>query len=68
MRGDRIKINNQSLRYAGYRQFTWWIHDRLGKGVREIIYTCFIWEIRDHYPELDGQYAPFQEAKDEINA
>ena len=27
-----------------------------------------LWKIRNQYPELDGQYVPFQEAKDEINA
>ena len=63
MRGDRININNRSLLYACYRQFTLWIHKRLGK-----VPSSAIWEIRNHYPELDGQYAPFQEAKDEINA
>ena len=33
MRGDKINIKNESLRYAGYRQFTWWVHNHLGKGV-----------------------------------
>ena len=63
MRGDRININNQSLRYAGYRQFTWWIYNRLGNGVRKIIPSCAIWEIRNHYPELDRQYAPSKRLK-----
>lgn len=68
MRGDDIRISHRSMRYAGYRQYTWWVHNRLGKGVRKVIPSCAIWAIRDVYPELDKQYTPFQEAKDEMNA
>ena len=42
IRGDRTYINNRSLRDVGYRQFTWWIHNRLGKGVHEIPPSCAI--------------------------
>ena len=67
MRGDEIDIHNKSFRYAGYRQYTWWIHNRLGRGVRKTIPSCAIWAIRDSYPE-GGQnvYIPFQEARHEI--
>ena len=30
------------LRYAAYRQFRWWIHTCLGKGVRRITQMVFI--------------------------
>ena len=69
MRGDNINISNRSLRYAGYRQYTWWVHNRLGRGVRKVIPSCAIWAIRDAYPEIGNlRYAPFQEARDEMNA
>lgn len=68
-RGDRINVCNRSLRYAGYRMFTWWVHNRLGRGVRKVIPSCAIWAIRNAYPEADNMhYVPFQEAKDEMNA
>jgi len=68
IRGDKIDIKNESFRYAGYRQFTWWVHNHLGKGVRKVIPSCALWCIRDTYPKADGSsYIPFQEARDEIN-
>ena len=57
----------RSMRYAAYRQFTWWVHNRLGGGVRKVIPSCAIWAIRN-YPEISNKNAPFQEARDKINA
>ena len=69
MRGDDIYIHNRSLRYAGYRQYTWWVHNRLDRGVCKAIPSCAIWAIRDAYPELGNlTYVPFQEVRDEMNA
>ena len=56
LRGDQINIQNRSLRYAAYRIFTWWVHNRLGQGVRNT------------YPEPNQVYIPFQEAMDEVAA
>jgi len=66
LRGDRMDVTNRSLRYAGYRLFTWWVHNRLGQGVRKAIPSCAVWAVRDSFPEGNGTYIPFQEAVDEI--
>ena len=41
LRGDSINyVNNCAYRYVGYKQFTWWVHNYLGKGVRKVIPSC----------------------------
>lgn len=67
LRGDNITLDNNSFRYAAYRQFTWWIHNRLGKGVRRVIPSCAIWAIRNRYPDENATYIPFREATEEEN-
>ena len=62
--GNHIYIY-RSYRFAGYKQFTWWIHNYLGKGVRNVIPSCAIWAIREKYPAIDGLYVPFKESKDD---
>lgn len=33
LRGDKIiNVSNCAYRFAGYKQYTWWIHNHLGKG------------------------------------
>lgn len=54
-----------SFRYAGYKQFTWWVHNHLGFGVRKVIPSCAVWAIRETYPAPDGKYIPFMEYKEE---
>ena len=68
LRGDIIKFENRSMRYAAYRIYTWWVHNRLGKGVRKVIPSCAMWKIRNTFSELNMAYIPFQEAGDEITA
>lgn len=67
LRGDIIKpeITNCAFRYAGYKQFTWWIHNYLGKGVRKVIPSCAVWAIRTKYPSKGNKYIPFMEYKEE---
>ena len=54
-----------SYRFAGYKQFSWWIHNRLGKGVRKVIPSCTLWSIREKYASADGSYIPFKESRDD---
>ena len=57
------------MRYAGYGQYTMWVHNRWGKGIGKIIPSCAIWATRDAYPEIGNvSYVPFQAAGDEMNA
>ena len=67
LRGDTLSYENNALRYAAYRQFTWWVYNRLGKGVRRVIPSCAIWAIRDKYPDESDNYAAFHEAAEEEN-
>ncbi|XP_057308898.1 P2X purinoceptor 7-like [Hydractinia symbiolongicarpus] len=62
LRGDTLELKNESYRYAGYKQFTWWIHSRLGKGVRRVIPSCVVWAIRRKYPAEDEKYVLFKES------
>ena len=55
----------RSYRFAGYKQFSWWIHNRLGKWVRKVIPSCALWNIRQKYPSADGSYIPFNESRDD---
>ena len=54
-----------SFRYAGYKQFTWRVHNNLGKGVRKVIPSCAVWAIKNAYPSPDEKYIPFMESKEE---
>ena len=65
LRGDKLEIVNKSMRYAGYKQFIWWIYNFLGKGNRKVIPSCAIWAIRNKRPSKDKKYVPFMENLDE---
>ena len=45
LRGDIINFENRSMRYAAYLIYTWWVHNRLGRGVRKVITSSVIWKI-----------------------
>ena len=53
-------IYRRTYRYAAYRQFTWWVHDRLGRHVRRVIPSCAVSRIWAEFEEEDGNYAVFQ--------
>ena len=41
LRGDSLNYENNALRYAAYRQFTWWIYNLLAKEYDELF--CLAW-------------------------
>ena len=52
------------MRLAGYRQFTWWTYNRLGKGNRRVIPSCVVASIRRNDPDAAGNYTGFKDAED----
>ena len=60
-----VPVPNQISRLAAYRQFTWWIHTRLGHSIRRVIPACAVYQIRQGYPEELGQYVGFQQAEED---
>ena len=57
-------IQAKTYRLAAYRQFTYWIHSRLGRQVRRVIPACVVNKIRQQYPEPFGHYSGYQEPLD----
>ena len=62
-RGDHLEDNfcNQSLRYAAYKQFIWWVFKHLGKENRRVIPLCALWKIMEHFPEPNADYVNYCE-------
>ena len=44
--------------FAGYKQFTWWVHNHLGFGVRKVIPSCAVWAIRETYQDRVANILP----------
>lgn len=51
---------NITFRYAAYRQFTWFLYAKLGRGVRRVIPSCVVTATRQRFPESDGNYSTFK--------
>ena len=43
------------------RQFCWFVHARLGRGVSRGIPSCVVNVIRERYPGEKGQYTGFKD-------
>ena len=65
LRDDNLSdTSNCAYRYADYKQYTWWVHNNLGKWVPKVISSCAVWAIRNNYPSKDGKYIPFIKSKE----
>ena len=53
----------RSYRFAAYRQFTWWVHNKGVKGFRHIIPSCAVSRIREEFPSDTGVYKGFVEGE-----
>ena len=60
-----LLLSFRNYRYASYKQFTWWIHSRLGKGMRKVIPSCVVRSIRKNYPSENGVYTDFKQAEND---
>ena len=54
----------RSYRYTSYRQFTAWMHNRLGRSIRRVIPSCVVSRIRAEFEADDGNYTVFQGTDD----
>ena len=54
---------SQSLRYAAYKQFIWWVFTYQSKGNRRVIPSCALWKIRNCFPEPNSEYVNYSEGK-----
>lgn len=50
------------MRNTAYRQYILWFWGKLGYKNRKRIPSCIKWQIRDRYPEPDGNYQGYREA------
>ncbi|KAJ8048794.1 P2X purinoceptor 7 [Holothuria leucospilota] len=59
-------LENKTYRYAAYRMFTYWVHGKLGQGVRKVVPACAVSKIRETFPDPNGVYVGFQIGDDGV--
>ena len=47
--------------FAGFKQYTFCVHNCLGKGARKVIPSCSVWKIRNEYKADNDVYVPFKD-------
>ena len=62
---DALLLSFRNYRYASHKHFTWWIHSRLGKGVRKVIPSSVMWSIRKNYPSENSAERDFKQAEND---
>ena len=67
LRRDPIEKGSGALRFAEYKQYSWWVNNCLRKSVRKVIPACALKEIRKNYPSENGKYIPFMESTEDEN-
>ncbi|XP_069109865.1 P2X purinoceptor 7-like [Argopecten irradians] len=55
-----VEEYHSHMRHSAYRNFTLWRHGRLGQGVRRVVPSCCVWQIRTHFPDPTHTYTGFQ--------
>ncbi|XP_068690933.1 P2X purinoceptor 7-like [Montipora foliosa] len=53
---------NDTYRYVAYRQYTYWIHKKLGRKIRIAIPSCVVKKTRESFPSESGSYRGFEYA------
>jgi len=51
----------RTFHLADYRQFTWWMHKRLGHRVTHEIACCVVLATHSNFPDKHRHYANFRE-------
>ena len=63
---DSFNFNHdRAYRLNAYRNFTCWVHGKLGKGNRKIIPSCVVTCIRKEFPDPNGNYTGFLDGTEE---
>ena len=58
--GDSMEyLENSLYRFAGYKQYTFLMYNYLWKGLRKVIPSSTVWEIRNEYKPDNDVYVPF---------
>ena len=65
---DALLLSFRNYPYASCKQFTWWTHSRLGKGIRKVAPSCVVRSIRKNYPSENGVYIDFRQAENNFKA
>ena len=62
---ETFEFENTNYHFSAYKQYISWIYERLGKRIRQVIPSCVVWANRKKYPLDDGEYVPFNYAKEQ---
>ena len=59
-------IHYRLYKLAAHRQFIYWTHNKLGKGIWKVIPSCVVLAIRHEFPEADNVYTGFKKFYQEL--